>query len=301
SLRRKLPDLFPGLVFYFQSPDIASQVLNFGLSAPIDIQIAGPQGNTAENERIARLVLQDVTKIPGAADLRLHQVPRAPDLRVDVDRTLAQLAGVSQKDIASDLLISLSSSNQTAPNFWLNPKTTVNYSIFVQTPQYQMASLDALQNTPVSAADAPASSGTQLLSSLTSLRRGTTPTNVTHYDISPTFDVLLGVADSDLGSVAKGVREVVERRTKELPRGSTITLRGQVESMRASFEGLSWGLVFAVVLVYLLMVVNFQSWTDPLIILMALPGALSGILWMLFSTATTISVPALMGAIMSIG
>jgi multidrug efflux pump subunit AcrB len=301
QLRVRLAQRFPGLVFYFQSPDIASQVLNFGLSAPIDIQIAGPQGNAAENERIARLVLQDVGKIPGAADLRLHQVPRAPDLRVDVDRTLAQLAGVSQKDIASDLLISLSSSNQTAPNFWLNPKTTVNYSIFVQTPQYQMASLDALQNTPVSAADAPSSSGTQLLSSLTTLHRGTTPTNVTHYDISPTFDVLLGVANSDLGSVASAVREVVARRTKELPRGSTLTLRGQVESMRASFEGLSWGLVFAVVLVYLLMVVNFQSWVDPLIILMALPGALAGILWMLFATATTVSVPALMGAIMSIG
>jgi len=301
-LRKSLPQRFPGVVFYFQSPDIATQVLNFGLSAPIDIQVAGPQGNAAENEKIARAILRDVERIPGAADARLQQVPRTPDLRIDVDRTLAQLAGVSQKDVASDLLISLSSSNQTAPNFWLNPKTTVNYAIFVQTPQYQMASLDALQNTPISGgSEGGASTGTQLLGSLMTLRRGTTPANVTHYDIAPTYDVLLGVADSDLSAVANAVRDVVERRTKELPRGSTITLRGQVESMRASFDGLLWGLAFAVVLVYLLMVVNFQSWTDPLIILMALPGALSGILWMLFSTATTISVPALMGAIMSIG
>jgi multidrug efflux pump subunit AcrB len=238
-----------------------------------------------------------VARIPGAVDARLQQVPRTPDLRVAVDRTLAQGAGLTQSDVASDLLISLSSSNQTAPNFWLNPKNAVSYSVFVQTPEYRMDSLGKLNGTPI----ANAGAATQLLGSLATVGHGTTPANVTHYDISPTYDVLIGVADRDLGGVADDVRAVVARHQKELPRGSTLTLRGQVESMRASFGGLAYGLVFAILLVYLLMVINFQSWVDPLIILMALPGALSGILWMLHATATTISVPALMGAIMSIG
>jgi multidrug efflux pump subunit AcrB len=297
-LRHALPERFPELVFFFQPPDIASQVLNFGLAAPIDVQVAGPVSNSAANEALARRILAEVQRIPGAADARLQQVPRTPDLRVAVDRTLASQAGVTQRDVASDLLIALSSSNQTSPSFWLNPVNSVNYAVYVQTPQTRLDSLNALENSPISTGSAAA---TQLLSSVATVGRGTTPANVTHYDVMPTFDVLLGTAGADLGSVADGVRAVVERHRAELPRGSTITLRGQVESMRTSFEGLAYGLVFSVLLVYLLMVVNFQSWLDPLVILSALPSALAGILWMLFATATSVSVPALTGAIMSIG
>ena len=306
ELRRSLPERFPELVFFFQPPDIVTQVLNFGLPAAIDVQVSGPQGNAVANDAIAHDLLAALRAIPGAADVRLQQVSRTPNLQVEVDRSMASQLGLSQRDVASDLLISLSSSNQTAPNFWLNPKNSVNYSIFVQTPQYRIASMNALENTPVTPPGrvpipgAPASSG-QLLGNLATIGFGTTPTNVTHYDISSTSDVLMGVAGTDLGSVATKVREVVEEFRAKLPRGSTILLRGQVESMRTSFSGLAYGLAFAVVLVYLLMVINFQSWIDPLIILMALPGALAGILWMLFATGTTISVPALTGAIMSIG
>ena len=297
SLRRVFAERVPDLVCYFQPPDIATQVLNFGLAAPIDVQVRGPQANFAANEAVARAILAEVKRVPGAADARLQQVARTPDVRVDVDRTLAQGAGLTQSDVASDLLISLSSSNQTAPNFWLNPKNAVNYSVYVQTPEYRMDSPGKLTATPIAGSGPKA----QLLASLSTLGHGTTPANVTHYDISPTWDVLIGVADRDLGGVAAEVRAIVARHEKELPRGSTLTLRGQVESMRTSFDGLAYGLVFAIVLVYLLMVINFQSWIDPLIILMALPGALAGIAWMLHASATTISVPALMGAIMSIG
>jgi multidrug efflux pump subunit AcrB len=296
-LRRALAESEPDLVCYFQPPDIATQVLNFGLAAPIDIQVRAPQAMVADAEKAARAILAEVRRVPGAVDARLAQVPRTPDVRVDVDRTLARGAGLTQSDVASDLLISLSSSNQTSPNFWLNPKNAVNYSVFIQTPEYKMDSVSKLTATPISGEGA----STQLLASLATVGHGTTPANVNHYDIFPTFDVLVGVADRDLGGVAEDVRAIVARHEKELPRGTTLMVRGQVESMRASFDGLGWGLVFAIVLVYLLMVINFQSWIDPLIILMALPGALAGIAWMLHASATTISVPALMGAIMSIG
>jgi multidrug efflux pump subunit AcrB len=296
-LRRALAESDPDLVCYFSPPDIATQVLNFGLAAPIDIQVRAPQSMVAQAEAAARAILAEARRVPGAVDARLQQVPRTPDLRVDVDRTLARGAGLTQSDVASDLLISLSSSNQTSPNFWLNPKNAVNYSVYIQTPEYRMDSLGKLATTPITGEGA----STQLLASLATVGHGTTPASVNHYDIFPTFDVLVGVADRDLGAVAKDVRAIVARHEKELPRGATLMLRGQVESMRASFDGLGWGLVFAIVLVYLLMVVNFQSWIDPLIILMALPGALAGIAWMLHASATTISVPALMGAIMSIG
>jgi multidrug efflux pump subunit AcrB len=302
TLRRELPRKFPELTFFFAPSDIVTQVLNFGLQAPVDIQVSGPLANANQNLEIANAMRWEVAKLPGIADVRLQQVPRTPDIRVNVDRVLANQVGVSQRDVASDLLISLSSSNQTAPNFWLNPTNAVNYSIFVQTPQYRMDTINALENTPVVPADLPATiDNTQLLGNLAQTARGTSPTNATHYNISPTFDVLLGVQGVDLGSAARRVREVVKKYEPQLPRGSKITVRGQVHSMHDSFTGLGFGLIFAVVLVYLLMVINFQSWLDPLIILMALPGALAGILWMLFATGTTISVPALMGAIMSIG
>jgi multidrug efflux pump subunit AcrB len=309
KLRNLLPKRFPGLTFFFAAPDIATQVLNFGLSAPIDIQIDGPLANSEANRAIASQISTEASGLPGVVDARLQQVPVTPDLRVNVDRTLADQVGVTQSDVASDLLVSLSSNNQTAPNFWLNPTNGVNYSIFVQTPQHEIASINDLLNTPVIPTRAGAinpvaganPNTTQVLGNLAGVARGSSATNITHYNISPTFDVLLGVQGADLGSVAKLVNNVVAKYQKQLPRGSTITLRGQIQSMQSSFTGLAYGLVFAVVLVYLLMAINFQSWIDPFIILMALPGAAAGILWMLWATHTTISVPALMGAIMSIG
>jgi multidrug efflux pump subunit AcrB len=302
TLRRELPKKFPNLTFFFAPSDIVTQVLNFGLQAPVDIQITGPARRAKENLAVARAIHDDVRKLAGIVDVRLQQVPLAPDVRVNVDRTLASQLGLTQKDVASDLLVSLSSSNQTAPNFWLNPQNGVNYSIFVQTPQYRMTTINALENTPiVPAGGAQSIDETQLLGNLATTVRGSSPTNVTHFNINPSYDVLLGVQGTDLGSAASSVRQVIDKHREQLPRESKIVVRGQVESMQTSFSGLGFGLIFAVLLVYLLMVVNFQSWLDPLIILMALPGALAGILWMLFATGTTISVPALMGAIMSIG
>ena len=300
TLRKELAREFPDLTFFFAPADIVTQVLNFGLSAPIDIQIAGR--DLARNEEIARKILADIAKVPGIVDARLMQVPRTPDIRVAVDRVLANQIGVTQAAVASDLLVSLSSNSQSSPNFWLDPISGVNYSILVQTPQYRMNSMAAIESTPVMpvAAGRP-SNEPQLLTNLAQTSRGTSATNITHYNIPATFDVAANVQGTDLGSAARAIDEVVAKYRTELPRGSTITVRGQVESMRDSFTGLSYGLVFAIVLVYLIMVINFQSWLDPLIILMALPGAAAGILWMLWATNTTISVPALMGAIMSIG
>jgi multidrug efflux pump subunit AcrB len=301
KLRLELARDFPQLVCFFQPSDIATQVLNFGLPASIDVQIAGPRNAQSRNEKIARDILADIRAVPGAADLRLAQVTNTPQLQVDVDRTMASQMGLTQKNVASDLLISLSSSGQTASNFWSNPKNGVNYSILVQTPQYWNSTLNELANTPVMPAAARSSADAQLLGNLASISHSAGPTNITHYNIAPTFDVQMSVQGTDLGSVSSAVRRIIANYAGKLPRGTTIELRGQVQSMHDSFVGLSYGLIFALVLVYLLLVINFQSWIDPLIILMALPGALAGILWILFATGTTISVPALMGAIMSIG
>ena len=303
ELRRRLRERFPQYTFFFSPPDIATQVLNFGLSAPIDIQITGQPQMMMQNYAAAEALARKVDELPGVVDVRLHQVLHTPDIRVNVDRILAGEIGVTERQVAGDLLISLSSSTQTAPNFWLDPSSRVNYSILVQTPQYRVASLNALENTPIvpPGPAAAAGSSAQLLGNFARIERGISATNITHVNVTPSFDVLLGIEGSDLGSVAKKVRRAVDEAAPNLPRGSKVELRGQVESMRSSFSGLGYGLIFAVLLVYLLMVVNFQSWLDPFIILMALPGALAGILWMLFATNTTISVPALMGAIMTIG
>jgi multidrug efflux pump subunit AcrB len=224
-------------------------------------------------------------------------------LLMDVDRGQANISGLTQRDVANDMLVSLSGTAQQNPNFWEDSARGVQYSVLVQTPQYRIDSINALKNQPIMAAanGAGLRPDAQLLGSVATLGRGFSPTNVTHYNPRPTFDVLAGVRGMDLNSVATGVRKIVERERKNLPAGALINIRGQVQSMDASFTGLSYGLIFAIILVYLLLVINFQSWLDPLIILMALPGALAGILWMLFVTQTTINVPSLMGAIMSIG
>ncbi|MDB5295553.1 MAG: mdtC 3, partial [Phycisphaerales bacterium] len=311
-IRQELPRQFPDLTFFFKAPDISTQVLNFGLSSPIDIQFAGPLWNDAANTDLARQMMAELRDKPGIVDLHLAQVTSTPDFRVNVDRTLADQLGLTQRDVASNLLISLSGTLQAAPNFWLNPKTGITYNVLVQTPQYRVDSVEALNNMPIqpptgSTGDGGGASGgrtdtqPQLLGNLATNRRGSTPANVTHYNIKRTASVQMNVAGTDLGRAADQVREVVEKYRVKLPKGSTLTLRGQVESMSSSFTGLAAGLVFAIVLVYLLMVINFQSWVDPLIILMALPGAAAGILWLLFVTGTTISVPALMGAIMAVG
>lgn len=304
EIRSEVARRLPSLTIWAAPADISTQVLNFGLPAQVDVQIAGPLQNLEKNRQLAQAMYQDLMTVPGVVDPRMQQVVSTPDLRVNVDRTLAGQVGVTQRDVASDLLISLSSSSQTAPNFWLNPENGVNYSIVVQTPQYRVESLQDLTNTPVVATVGGATASldnTQLLGNLAEVTRAVSPTNITHYNIQPTVDVLVSVQGTDLHSVQKGVEQVLAKYESQLPKGSRFVLRGQIESMQASFAGLALGLIFAVVLVYLLMVVNFQSWTDPLIIMMAVPGAAAGILWMLWATQTTISVPALMGAMMTVG
>jgi CzcA family heavy metal efflux pump len=298
DLRKIFAQRFPNVTFFFLAPDISTQVLNFGISAPIDVQIVGPLSNQAENLKIARQLRADISKIPGAVDVHLQQVVSTPELHLDVDRTLANQMGLTQKDVASDVLVSLSSSGQTAPSFWLDRKKGVQYPVAVQTPQYRLDSVQALENTPILAAGAATQ---QLLGNVASLKRGFAATNITHYNVASTLDVLASVQGTDLGSVSDRIEKTLAQLKPKLPRGTTISIRGQVQSMNESFSGLSYGIIFAVLLVYFLMVVNFQSWIDPMIILMALPGALAGILWMLFVSGTTVSVPSLMGAIMSIG
>ncbi len=298
ALRRELSDKFPDLTFFFSPPDIVTQVLNFGLPAPIDVQLVGPRGNLEKNFKIAQQIRDRIAEIPGAVDAHLQQVPLTPELQVTADRTLLSQFKLTQEDVASDLLVSLSSSGQAAPNFWLDPKSGVQYPLSVQTPEYKINSVDSLESTPIATASNP---NPQLLANVASIGHRLGPTNVTHYNIAVSFDVLASVQDTDLGRVATAVHKLLDEVRPTLPRGTTVVVRGQVQTMNTSFEGLAYGLIFAVVLVYLLMVVNFQSWIDPLIILMALPGALCGILWMLFVTGTTINVPSLMGAIMCIG
>ena len=294
-LREKLHRNFPDMEFFFSAPDIVGQILNFGISAPIDIQITGrdPKGYDIANQIKTR-----VAQIPGAVDTHVHQLVHGPDLRVNVDRTRAEQIGLTQNNVAQTMLISLSSSGQTAPNYWLNFQNGVNYQVAVQTPQYKIDTLQDLKNTPVVAPNLPRP---ELLGNLATVERRESPVIVNHYNVQPVFDVLANVQGRDLGGVADEVAKVVDSFKSKLPRGTFLSIRGQVQSMNSSFAGLGAGLIFAIVLVYFLMAVNFQSWTDPFIIIMALPGALCGIIWMLFLSGTTLNVPSLMGAIMAIG
>jgi multidrug efflux pump subunit AcrB len=297
QLRAELPRRFPGVEFFFQPADIVTQILNFGLPSAIDVQISG--NALAANYAVAGKLLAEVRQIPGAVDARIQQRLDEPGVSLQIDRTKVQQLGLSAADVANNVLLSLSGSTQTQPAFWLNPANGIVYNIAVQSPQYRVDSVDALLRTPVNAAGG--SGTTQLLGNLVKLDPERQLAVVSHYDISPVVDLYLSVDGTDLGTVAAAVQDLVDKHRAELPRGSHITVRGQVKTMQTSFIGLGIGLVMAIVLVYLLIVVNFQSWVDPFIIITALPAALAGIAWMLLITGTTLSVPALTGAIMTMG
>ncbi len=333
-LRKRLHQKFPGVTIFFEPANITNQILNFGLPAPIDLQIVG---RDPRNYEIAHTLAERISHIPGAADVHVHQVMDYPEIHINVDRIKAGQLGLQQRDVTNSLLISLSSSGQVAPNEWLNWSNGVSYGLAVQTPQYRMDSLAALMRTPIAApfgsiaantanssggtANALVSSvgngpsqnslaygnpgasggGPQLLSNLASVERGVAPEIINHYNVQPVFDVYANVDRRDLGSIGVAVEKIMQEFSGKLPRGTSFELRGQVRTMETSFYRLGLGMIFAVALVYLLMAVNFQSWLDPFIILMALPGALAGIVWILFITQTSFSVPSLMGAIMCIG
>ena len=335
QLRKRLNQAFPDMTFFFEPANITNQILSFGLPAPIDLQVVGR--NAEAGYAIAQQLSARISRIPGAADVHIHQVVDQPDIRFNVDRTKAGQLGLTERDVSSNMLISLSGTNNVSPNFWLNWANGVSYNVGVQTPQYKNDSMDALLRTPVSAATGAVNStsaaspggaatagnasvgaspsgasqaygnpgaiigSTQLLSNLVTFNRGKSPVIVNHYNVWPVFDIYANVDRRDLGGVGSEVEKIVQEERAHLPRGTTLDLRGQYDTMRSSFYRLGLGMLVAVVLVYLLMSVNFQSWVDPFIILMALPGAMAGILWMLFVTGTTLSVPSLMGSIMCIG
>jgi multidrug efflux pump subunit AcrB len=294
DLRVKLLNEFPGVTFSFLPADIVSQILNFGLPAPIDIQVVGY--NQENNRQFAADLLQRIRFVPGAVDLHIQQPFDQPKLHINVDRTKAGQTGYTARDVASNLLISLSGSFQTSPTFWLNPKNGVSYPIATQTPQYRLDSLQGLENIPVTGTSgAPP----QILASLASIRRGVGQGLVSHYDIQPVVDIYGSVQGRDLGGVARDLDKIVAE--SKAPQGTRVVVRGQIQTMRSSYVGLIGGLFFSILLVYLLIVVNFQSWLDPFIIISALPAALAGISWFLFITNTTLSVPALTGSIMCMG
>ena len=298
TLREQLPRRFPDLEFFAQPADIVSQILNFGLPAPIDIQISGPIQENDKNYQIAHQIARDLSAVPGAVDVHVHQILDAPRIKVETDRQVAQQVGLTENDMANSLSVSLSGSGTATTNFWLNYKNGVRYPVVVQTEQHRVSTMDELNRLPIATGgQAPA----QLLGNLATLSRTTTPLALSHYNVQPVFDVYASVQGTDLGPVSGAVDTIIAKYKATLSKASTITVRGQVQSMKQSFLQMALGIVFAVLLVYFLMVVNFQSWLDPFIILMALPGALAGILWALFITHTTISVPALMGCIMAIG
>jgi multidrug efflux pump subunit AcrB len=324
-LREILPQRFPGTEFYTLPADMVTQILNFGLPAPIDIQIVGP--NQTGNREFAETLLNQIKFVPGTADMRIQQPFDNPRLQVNVNRSVAQGASLTQRDVAQSLLVASSGSFQTSPSYYLDPSNGVEYSIAVQAPQYVLDTMQDLRNIPVTSGNAAAtgSSGPtpsnstsygagmppspgpvggqpiQILGNVAALSPGQEPATITHYNITPVIDIYGNVVGTDLASVSKGIQKIVDQQQSHLPRGSRIVVRGQVQTMRTSFEGLLGGLVFSILLVYLLIVVNFQSWLDPFIIVTALPAAISGIVWFLFLTHTRLSVPALTGAIMCMG
>ena len=296
TLRSKLNEEFPGTLFYFLPADMVTQILNFGLPAPIDIQIEG--NNVAGNRRFADQLLAQLRPVSGVVDLRIQQPFDQPKLHITVDRTKAAQAGLTQRDVANSLLVSLSGSFQTTPTYWLNPVNGVNYNVVTRSPEYRITSLQDLQNIPVSS---PNANQPEILGEVGTISRGSSMAVVNHYNLHRVLDIFGSVEGRDLGSAGKQISQIVDRNRKYLPRGSTIAIRGQLDTMDTSYSGLLAGLGFAIVLVYLLIVVNFQSWLDPFIIISGLPAALTGIVLLLFLTQTRLSVPALMGSIMCMG
>jgi multidrug efflux pump subunit AcrB len=298
TMREQLPHQFPGTSFAFLPADIVSQILNFGVPAPIDLQVVG---NDVQADRTyANALLARIKQIPGIADARIQQAFQQPTLSVNVDRSLAGLVGLSEKDAATAMLTTLSGSSQTSPTYWLNPKTGVSYPVSVQTPQRDIGTMSGLQNMPLTSG-AGSGAGSQLLGGLATIER--TPSNAiaSHYNVRPVIDIYATPQGRDLGGVAADIRKVMQAMAHDVPNGASVVLRGQVTTMTSAYQQLFVGLAFAVVLIYLLIVVNFQSWLDPFVIVMALPSALAGIVWILFATGTTLSVPALTGAIMCMG
>ncbi|MEK7889301.1 efflux RND transporter permease subunit [Burkholderia contaminans] len=298
ALRNVLPGRFPGVEFFFQPSDIITQILNFGQPAAIDLQVLG--NDLASNMTIASSLMKKIRQIPGAVDVHVLQRNDEPTLLADMDRTRMQQLNLSAQNVAQNMLISLSGSSQTTPSFWINPRTGVQYPLQIQTPQYNISSVDDLLGTPISASGRTGMP-LQLLGNLVQVRSTANPAVITHYNIRPAIDVYVSVEGRDLGAVAGEIDRIVSDARATLPRGTELTMRGQIETMRTSYIGLGAGVAMAIVLVYLLIVVNFQSWLDPLIIISAMPAALAGIVWMLFITGTHLSVPALTGAIMTVG
>jgi multidrug efflux pump subunit AcrB len=295
ELRADLHQKFPAATFFFPPANITNQILDFGLPAPIDLQVTGRGKN---NYQLAQQLLKQVQAIPGVADAHIHQQVALPTIDVNVDRMKSSQIGLTQQDVAQSMLISLTGTGQTAPNEWLNPQNGVNYQVVVQTPTYRIDSLPSLGRTPITS---PRGNASQLLSNVANFQRDSTPVIINHYNIQPVYDIYANTDQRDLGGVASEVRKIMDATKSKLPVGTTLALRGQVTTMTDSFLRLGIGIIFAIILVYLLMTVNFQSWVDPLIILMALPVAFAGVLWMLFLTSTTFNVPSLMGAVMTIG
>jgi len=307
KLRQMLGEKFPAVTFSFLPADMVSQILNFGLPAPIDIQVVG--NNLDDDRTFADNLQAKLHGVEGLVDLRIQQPADQPEIAINVDRTKALLAGLRQQDVAQSLLIALSGSSQTSPNFWLNPQNGVSYPVMTEVPQYDINSLQTLANIPLSATFTPGTGGSGsnaggvngILGAMGTFTRTTQQAVVTHYNVQPVIDIYGSVQGRDLGGVATDVTRIVDAAKANLPRGARVVIRGQVDTMQSSFNGLAMGIGFAVLLVYLLMVINFQSWIDPLVIICGLPGAMAGIAWMLFVTNTTLSVPALTGAMMCIG
>ena len=294
-MREELPRRFPGMTFSFLPADIVSQILNFGAPAPIDLQIRG--NDLKADFAYANKLLAQIRHVPGVADARIQQSPAAPALKIDVDRTRAQYAGVTERDITNSLVVNLAGSSQVAPTYWLNPQNGVSYPIVMQTPQYEIDSLAKLQNLPINAPGG----GTTVLGGIANITRTEVNGVISEYDIRPMVQIYTTTQDRDLGAVAADVQKIIAANAKDLPKGATVALLGQVKTMNSAFSGMLFGLLGAIVLIYFLIVINFQSWADPFVIITALPAALAGIVWMLFATHTTLSVPALTGAIMCMG
>jgi len=296
TMRERLPRVFPEVAFSYPPPDITSQILNFGAPAPLDVQVTGTDRD--QTQAFALRLLRQIRMINGLVDARMQQSSAFPQLNVDTDRSRIAQVGLTQQDVTNAVATSLAGTSTTAPAFFLNSKNGVSYNMTAQTPEYQMDSLEALQNLPVTNS---ASGASQVLGGVAHFSRSAGNSVITHYNILPTMDLFATTQGRDLGSVSQDVQKVIDANVKYLPRGATVTLRGQVQTMNTAFSGLFYGLLAAVVLIYLLIVVNFQSWIDPFVIITALPAALAGIVWMLFATGTTLSVPALTGAIMCMG